>query len=607
MSPAARRALTGIAGAAALIAGITVLSRVLGFGRWLVQSYAVGQTPTGTAYATANLLPNVLFEVVAGGALAGAVVPLLAGPLSRGSRADVDRIASAMLTWAVVVLVPGSVLLAVFARPLVGLFFGPTDRTADTVDLAAHLLVVFAPQVALYGIGVVLTGILQAQRRFAWPAAAPLLSSAVVIVSYLVFRALAVQAVEDPAALPPDAVAWLGWGTTAGVAAMSLPLLVPVLRSGVRLRPTLRFPTGVARRARHLALSGLGGLVAQQVAVVVTIRLANARGDLGTINLFQYAQAVYLLPYAVLAVPLATASFPRIAEHHARRDDDATRRLVAASTRAVLLVAAVGAAALAAAAPAVARVFMATDASEDSGDIAAMGPALTLLAPGLLGFALLFHLSRVLFALERGRASVTGVAAGWLTVAAGSVVAVLVLAPDGGDGAATLAGLAIGSTVGMVVAGALLLVLTARAAGHGAAAGLGRTLVVALAAAAVGAGAGRFASDAVLTVSGSVGVAVLGGAVGGVVAATIVLAAAVALDRGTLHGLRHTGAARPDADDGVALAGGSVALGPAAAVGAPVVLPVDDAERDDAERDDAGRHDAERDDDDHERPERGQA
>ncbi|MCL3861972.1 virulence factor MviN, partial [Actinotalea sp. K2] len=67
MSPRARRALTGLAGAAALIAGITVLSRLLGFGRWLAQSAAVGQSPTGTAYATANLLPNVLFEVVAGG------------------------------------------------------------------------------------------------------------------------------------------------------------------------------------------------------------------------------------------------------------------------------------------------------------------------------------------------------------------------------------------------------------------------------------------------------------------------------------------------------------------------------------------------------------
>ncbi|MCP5990396.1 hypothetical protein NL344_28645, partial [Klebsiella pneumoniae] len=74
---------------------------------------------------------------------------------------------------------------------------------------------------------------------------------------------------------------------------MSLPQLVPVLRSGVRLRPALRFPPGVARRAGHLALAGIGALLAQQVSVVVVLRLANGHGVDGTFNVFQYAQAVY--------------------------------------------------------------------------------------------------------------------------------------------------------------------------------------------------------------------------------------------------------------------------------------------------------------------------
>src|SRR5690606_21203278 len=100
--------------------------------------------------------------VVAGGALAGAVVPLLAAPFARGLRAEVDRTASALLTWVLVVLVPASVLLAVFARPIVPLLIPParpgTDPalTAASLDLGAQLLVVFAPQVVLYGIGAVL-------------------------------------------------------------------------------------------------------------------------------------------------------------------------------------------------------------------------------------------------------------------------------------------------------------------------------------------------------------------------------------------------------------------------------------------------------------------
>lgn len=556
-----RRALTGLAGAAALIGGITVVSRVLGFGRWAVQSYAVGATPTGTAYATANQLPNVLFEVVAGGALAGAVVPLLAGPLARGLRRDVDRIASALLTWAVVVLLPVSVALALAARPLVGLLI-PAARagqsaevTAATVDLAAGMLVVFAPQVVLYGIGVVLSGVLQAQRRFAWPAAAPLASSVVVIGAYLAVRAIAGDAVADPAALPSSAVAWLAWGTTAGVAAMSLPLLVPVLRSGVRLRPTLGFPPGVGVRARHLALAGVGGLVAQQLAVLVTFRLANDFGETGgTVNLFQYSQAVFYLPYAVLAVPLATAAFPRLAEHVDAGDRVGYARLVSLSTRAVLLVSTAGAAVLAATAPAVAGVFAAIDASGDPDAVAAMSPTVALLAPGLLGYALLFQLSRVLFALERGRAAVVGVAGGWATVAVAQLLLVSVLTSGGADGEGTLRGLALGHTAGMTVAGVLLLTAVGRSAGRAALDGVVRTVAVTVVGAAGGVLAGRALVDAVLgDARATVGAALIAGVVGALVAGAAVLAAVAVADRATLRAVRRD---RPDASVPVETPGG---------------------------------------------------
>lgn len=551
MSPA-RRAVVGLAGAAALIGVITVASRALGFGRWLAQSWAVGQTATGTAYATANLVPNVLFEVVAGGALAGAVVPLLAGPLARARREEVDRIASALLTWAVLVLTPASVLLAVLARPAVALLLPADAASQDAVqDLATTMLLIFAPQVVLYGIGVVLTGVLQAQRRFAWPAAAPLASSVVVIATYVVFRSLAVQAVQDPEALPPSAVAWLAWGTTAGVAALSLPLLVPVVRSGVRLRPTLRFPPGVARRARALAVSGLAALLAQQLALVVAVRLANGRGELeGTVNLFQYTQAVYLLPYAVLAVPLATAVFPRVAELAATARDHVAD-LVSVTSRAVLLVSVAGAAGLGAAAPAVTEVFSALDASGDPAGVSAMTPALTLMVPGLLGYGLLLHLSRVLLALDRPRVSALGVATGWGAVAVASVVAVLALAPRGGDEPATLAGLAVGTSVGMLVGAVVLAVGTRRAAGGEAVRGLLRTLVVTGVPGLLGAWVGRLAADRILGTAGSagadaavapVGVSILAATAAGLLAVGVVAAAAILLDRGTVRALRGSGA-----------------------------------------------------------------
>jgi putative peptidoglycan lipid II flippase len=532
------RALTGLAGAAALVAGITVASRVAGFARWFVQSFSVGATSTGSVYNTANLVPNMLFEIVAGGALASVVVPLLAGPLARGLRQDIDRIASALVTWALAVLIPTAVVVAVFARPIVSRLVGsPVDPALATaqVDLGAHLLVVFAPQLVLYGIGIVLSGVLQAQQRFAWPAVMPLVSSLVVMGAYLMFRHLADSAQADPAALSSSAVAWLGWGTTAGVAALSLPLLVPVYRSGVRLRLTMHFPAGVARRAARLAMAGIGALLAQQVAVVAVIRLSNGTGGPGTISTFMYAQAVYLLPYAVLAVPLATVAFPRLAEHVATGEGERYRRLVSLSTRSVVAVCALGAAVLLAAAPGVAAAFTAIDV----GDIRGMAPTIEWLAPGLIGYGLLLHSSRVLYALERGRSAVAAAAVGWLAVTLASILAVHALSGPAPDPPGTLLGLAIGNTVGMTLGGAAMLIAVHRATGSGGSAGLSRTLVAAVVAGGLGAFAGRWAADAGLAAwSAALRGALPAACLSGLVAISVAALVFVALDRRTVAEVR---------------------------------------------------------------------
>lgn len=520
MSPALRRAVAGVAGAAGAVAIITIVSRIAGFGRWFAQSASLGDSATANAYASANLLPNVLFEVTVGGALAGTVVPLLALPLARRLPEQVDRIASALLTWAMLVLVPLGALVALLAEPIVALL--PDSVGSDVAtqrQLATYFLRIFAVQIPLYGVGVVLTGVLQAQRRFVLPALAPLASSLVVIVSYVVFGATSAGAADDPARLPGVALAWLAWGTTAGVAALSLPLLVPVLRSGVRLRPALRLPPGVARRAGRLAAAGIGALLAQQLAAVVALLLSRSGGVEGTITIFQYAQAVYLLPYAVFAVPLATVVFPRLAQHAGTPEDRAARHRVpatfqtmtAGSTRLIIVAATVGAALLVALAPAATAVFSLW------GPMTGMTAAITWLAPGVVGFALLFHGSRVLYALDRSRAAVAAAASGWLVVSLASAIAVRILAPQGGDGPATLTGLAIGSTIGMTVAGAVVLLAMGRTAGAATLRGVARSGLVALLGGGAGAAAGRLMTETLLDsltgVSGVIVTAVVGTAV----------------------------------------------------------------------------------------------
>ena len=529
----ARRLTSGVLGAAGLIAALTLASRLVGFVRWLVQAWAVGATDTGTAYASANTVPNVLYEIVAGGALAGAVIPLLAVPLARHLREDVDRISSALLTWVLLALTPLALVVIAAAHPIAAALNGAAGEPA--VALTATFLRVFALQIPLYGVGVVLTGVLQAHKRFLWPALAPLLSTAVVIVAYVAFGATTAWRSPSPEDLPGVAVTWLAWGTTAGVAALSLPLLVPVARSGVRLRPTLRFPDGAAGRARALALAGLATVVAQQVSVLVLLTVANTYGPAGTYPVYQYANAVYALPYAVFAVPLATSVFPRVAERLGTGRAEAAAHMLAGSTRLVLAAAVLGAALLAGLAPAATAVF------ELRGPMPGMTAAITALAPGVVGYALLFHLTRALYAMDARRAAVRAAALGWLVVAAASwLLAALPVGGPGpaGDGATrTLVAIGAGTSIGMTVAGIALLVETRRAAGPAALAGLPRTLAVTVVGAAAGAVVARLSVEALLDAApgGPLGAAVLAAAAGGAIVAAGVGAPLYLADRATLR------------------------------------------------------------------------
>jgi putative peptidoglycan lipid II flippase len=493
-----------LASAALLVTVVTLASRMVGFGRWLAQGAWLGSDGVGTVFNSANQLPNLLFEVAAGGALAGAVVPLLAGPLSRALRTADDaaskelasRIASALLGWTLVVLVPLAALMALLARPIIGLT-GLDDPVH--VDVATAFLRVFAVQVPLYGLAVVLGGILQAHKRFFWPTFAPLVSSIVVIVVYAVFGLLAHGDQQDVAELSARALEWLAWGTTVGVLFLALPLVVPVWRTGLRLRPTLRFPAGEGPRAARLAFAGVGALVVQQLSVFLTLRAANAAGGDGTLSVYLYAQQVYLLPYAVLAFPIATSAFPHFAEHASAGRTDELRALVARTTRTLLLVTAVGVAALIAAAPFVERVFDLIVL----GDAHGMAAGLTLMAPGLIGFALILHLSRALYAVDHGRAAVIATASGWGVSAIGAALVPLLFAGRSPGRGCTgpscsellqrtdvMAVLGAVGTAGMVVAGLGLLLAVRRHLGRDALGGVWRALAVLVVAAGAGAAVG---------------------------------------------------------------------------------------------------------------------
>ncbi|WP_392541874.1 murein biosynthesis integral membrane protein MurJ [Oryzobacter telluris] len=476
-----RRIATGIAGAAGLIAVTTLLARAAGFARILVFADAVRAGGVGEVYQSVNALPNVLFEVAAGGVLAAVAVPLIAARLGGGERERADHLASVLLSWALVVLVPLGAVLALAAPALAGWLVDDFDPRAH--DVATTLLRIFAVQVPLYGVGIILTGLLQAHRRFLAAALAPLASSVVVLGSYLWYGSLT-GGETSPSLVGDDAIAVLGWGTTLGVVVLSLPLVVPALGTGWRWRPALRLEREDATRMASLAGAGVLALVAQQGAVLVTMWLANHAGDRGVFPVYQYVQAVYLLPYAVLAVPVATSAFPALAARSGA-GEDATDTL-ARSLRAVLVLTGLAVGVLMATAPAIGAFFSVLDARRGSegaspAALAALPAALTAYAPGLVGFGLTALLTRALYV--RGRPMDAAVAAGL-----GWAVAALfpLLAVGSGQGPdTTLRWLGIASTLGMSLSGVALVFLVRRTWGPEATAGAGRTTGVLVLAAAV--------------------------------------------------------------------------------------------------------------------------
>jgi putative peptidoglycan lipid II flippase len=517
-------AKAGIAGAAVLITVLTVVSRIAGFGRTFVFLHTVGDGGLANIYNAANTIPNIVFELVAGGALASLVVPLLAGPVAAGDRERVSATTSALLTWVLSLLVPIAVVVALAAGPIAGLLPGVS---AEHQRVAAEMLRVFAPQLPLYGIGVVLTGVLQAHHRFAWPVLAPLLSSVTVMAAYLTYAT--VDGVKtDFAGLTRAGQLTLSVGTTLGVVVLALCLIIPLSRLRLRLRPAYRFPGDEGRQAVRLGWAGAVTVGSQQVMVAVVIALAVNDG----LTSFNAAQTVFLLPWAVLAVPLATAVYPRLSAAASRRDEDAYRVALAGTARSVVLLAGLGAAALAGLAAPIAYLVGTAKAA----------PGIVGFAPGLFGYALFALLSRALYARGATVAAAGCTAAGWGIAA----VSAFVLSGVFGDERQVFA-LGLANAVGMSAIGLLLVLAVRRHAGPESLSGLGRATLVGIVAAGVAALAGWAVVAGVGHAFGPTptGIGSLAqGMLGGVVVAVVFLAVAYLVDRRDMRPLAATLAGR---------------------------------------------------------------
>jgi putative peptidoglycan lipid II flippase len=430
----------------------TAASRLAGLGRVLVIAAVLGTTYLGNAFQAANSVSNVLFELLAAGALSAVLVPTFVRLLDAGDSAEAERRAGGLLGLALVVLGAVAVVGVALAPWIADLLASGVDDPvvrAEQADLMAFLLVFFVPQVLLYAWGAVATAVLHARRRFAVTAAAPIANTVVMVALLLVFRALAGG--ERTLDLGTAERFTLAAAGTLGVAGFVGVLAVAAERAGVRIRPRAPWKGGpeLRRLLGHsvwgVALHAAGGLLLG-AAIVLGGRVE------GGVVAYQVAFVIFLAPYAVLAQPVHTAVLPELAGEGAVGDRDrfGDRLRWATESIAALLVP-VSAALVVFARPAMEVV--AFGAARDGG--ALLGAGVAALGAGLAPYSVFLLLARASYATGDSRTpAVVAIACGL----AGALV--MAAAAPQVEGAAVVAALGIGHStaylLGAVVLGVVL-------------------------------------------------------------------------------------------------------------------------------------------------------
>ena len=445
----------GAADAAVGMGTVAAISRLVGFVRFLVVAAVLGTTYLGNAFQSANSVSNVLFELLAAGALSAVLVPVFVGLLDRGEDAEAERVAGAVLGAALLVLgaisVAGILLAPVLARALTAGV--PAEVAEDQRALVTHLLRFFVPQVLLYAAGTVATAVLHARRRFALAAAAPIGNTVVMVACLMLFRAS--TGPEPSFDLSTVERALLVVAGTGGVAAFVGTLLVTCAASGFRLRP--RLPRRDPRVSAALRHSGWGVALHAGSGLLLGGALVAGAAVEGGVVAYQVAWVFFLTPYGVLAQPIHTTILPELV-------GEATRPAAFAASvrwaleRMALIVIPVAAGMMALAGPGMRVVVFGETGPDGAALIAA---ALVTLALGLFPYGAFLLLARGFYALGDSR---TPAIAALVTAAAGVVLMLVGAATS--DGAGRVALLGAGHSVAFLLGSLWLGVRLASRIGH---------------------------------------------------------------------------------------------------------------------------------------------
>jgi putative peptidoglycan lipid II flippase len=293
-------------------------------------AFALGNTLVTSAYQVANNMPNMIFDLVAGGLLNAAFVPLYLLQVEKRGRAGGNSYASNLLN--IVIVVMGVLALAAtfFAPQIISTQTFTQASNTEVNTLAVDFFRIFAFQLLFYGIGGVFTCILNANRVFFLPAVAPAFNNLVVIIAFIAYTWL--LPLSDSLALTVLAI-----GTTLGVVAQFAVQLPALARQGFTYVMRIDFKDPGFIETIKTGLPMLIYLAGTLVAFSFRNAFSLVSGDNGPATLI-YAWTWFQLPHGIIAASLSRALFTEMSSAAARRDMPAFKHFMQNGISATLLI-----------------------------------------------------------------------------------------------------------------------------------------------------------------------------------------------------------------------------------------------------------------------------
>ncbi len=284
----------------------------------------LGVTSLSDAYNYANGIPNIIYDLLLGGILSATLIPVFVDQLRDEDQSRSMRALSAVATAITVALLVITGLLWLLAPWVIRfyLLLNPASTGSAERALATQLLHYFAPQVFFLGAIVVSTALLNARRHFTAAAFSPVVNNLIGIAALLATKAVASTILTSKTTSPgavlqrishdQHAIWVLGIGTTVGYVAQLLVQLPAMGRAGFRLRPVWDLHHPAVRRVARLSSWVIGVVIANQISLALVMILAGKVQ--GGVTAYQFSYQFFQLPYALIAVSVASALMPDLAE-----------------------------------------------------------------------------------------------------------------------------------------------------------------------------------------------------------------------------------------------------------------------------------------------------